>query len=159
MQEQPAWWAVHRFADDELTRSWVVGRFDKRPDLAGGVAETGEGTKFFSVTEGHGRPVIRLGLPGEGNRACRLFTVEADGRMGPVAERLGLRPPAPAEFVRRGRRKRFALHPIPGDPFLVGRDDLDRKGHRPPGDVRTRSCHNELLAPGNCRIFRWYPLI
>src|SRR5258708_17658745 len=79
--------------------------------------------------------------------------------MGPVAERLGLRPPAPAEFVRRGRRKRFALHPIPGEPFLVGRDNLDRKGHRPRDDVRTVFCNHDLLDPGIWSIFHRYSLI
>src|SRR5260221_11027107 len=54
MQDQTPCRAVPRFADEELTPSCGVVRFGSPPDLAAGAAETGQRTKTFTVTEGHG---------------------------------------------------------------------------------------------------------
>ena len=75
-------------ADDKLARCRVVCLFDERPDLAGRVAEAGEGAEILRVAECERRTVEGFSLPREGLSASRLRAVKVSLYMAAVALRL-----------------------------------------------------------------------
>ncbi|MCX5730762.1 MAG: EcsC family protein [Deltaproteobacteria bacterium] len=119
-----------RFLLRVSARLGLVRQLDQVPHLSVRIAESGEGAKRLCVRQAQRWPVDHLCLLEVGLPAGGLGPVEADLRVGPVAEGLLRRPPAAAERVPLLGRKDLPLLPAHRLSLRVHADDEPHQRQR-----------------------------